>query len=45
MTTSRRPMNTLVWQALIGVAGLAIWQWGYDLRASVPWLGPLLLEP
>ena len=41
----RRPGNTLVWQALICVAVLSIWQWGYDLHASVPWLVPDLLDP
>ena len=30
---------------LICVAVLSIWQWGYDLHASVPWLVPDLLDP
>jgi NitT/TauT family transport system permease protein len=33
------------WQALICVAVLSIWQWGYDLHASLPWLVPDLLDP
>jgi NitT/TauT family transport system permease protein len=37
--------NTLLWQALICVVVLSIWQWGYDLHASVPWLVPDLLDP
>jgi NitT/TauT family transport system permease protein len=41
----RRPVNTWVWQVLICVAVLAIWQWGYDLHASLPWLVPDLLDP
>jgi NitT/TauT family transport system permease protein len=41
----RRPITTLAWQALICVAVLAIWQWGYDLHSSVPWLVPDLLDP
>ena len=42
---TRRPVNTLAWQALICVAVLSIWQWGYDLHAKVPWLVPDLLDP
>jgi NitT/TauT family transport system permease protein len=42
---TRRPGRTLVWQALICVAALSIWQWGYDLHASAPWLVPDLLDP
>ena len=41
----RRPVSTLAWQALICVAVLSIWQWGYDLHASLPWLVPDLLDP
>jgi NitT/TauT family transport system permease protein len=37
--------NTLAWQIFICVAVLSIWQWGYDLHASVPWLVPDLLDP
>jgi NitT/TauT family transport system permease protein len=45
MRMRRRPVNTLAWQALICVAALSIWQWGYDLHDSVPWLVPDLLDP
>src|SRR3954471_5542194 len=45
MRTARRPVNTLAWQALICVAVLSIWQWGWDLHAKVPWLVPDLLDP
>jgi NitT/TauT family transport system permease protein len=41
----RRPISILAWQALICVGVLSIWQWGYDLHASVPWLVPDLLDP
>lgn len=42
---TRRPVNTLIWQVVICVAGLSVWQWGYDLHAIVPWLVPDLLDP
>src|SRR6266487_2798123 len=42
---TRRIGNTLAWQISICVAVLSIWQWGYDLHASVPWLVPDLLDP
>jgi NitT/TauT family transport system permease protein len=42
---SRQPRSTYAWQALICIAVLSIWQWGYDLHASVPWLVPDLLDP
>jgi NitT/TauT family transport system permease protein len=45
MRMRRRPASTLAWQVLICVAALSIWQWGYDLHASVPWLVPDLLDP
>ena len=45
MRTSRRRVSTLAWQVLICAAVLSIWQWGYDLHASVPWLVPDLLDP
>jgi NitT/TauT family transport system permease protein len=45
MRTRRRTFSTLSWQALICVTALSIWQWGYDLHASVPWLVPDLLDP
>src|SRR5947209_19276921 len=42
---TRRIGNTLAWQVFICVAVLSIWQWGYDLHVSVPWLIPDLLDP
>ena len=42
---SRRSLGIWIWQALICVAVLSIWQWGYDLHASLPWLVPDLLDP
>src|SRR2546428_2328876 len=42
---TRRIGNTLAWQIFICVAVLSIWQWGYDLHASVPWLVPDLFDP
>jgi NitT/TauT family transport system permease protein len=42
---TRRPLSTLAWQALICVAVLSIWQWGYDLHGRLPWLVPDLLDP
>ena len=42
---ARRPVSILTWQALICVTVLSIWQWGYDLHASAPWLVPDLLDP
>jgi NitT/TauT family transport system permease protein len=42
---SRPPRSTYVWQALICIVVLSIWQWGYDLHASAPWLVPDLLDP
>jgi NitT/TauT family transport system permease protein len=42
---TRLPVSTVAWQVLICVAVLSIWQWGYDLHASVPWLVPDLLDP
>jgi NitT/TauT family transport system permease protein len=41
----RRGFSTLAWQAAICVAVVAIWQWGYDLHARLPWLVPDLLDP
>jgi NitT/TauT family transport system permease protein len=34
-----------LWQALICVVVLSIWQWGYDFHANLPWLIPDLLDP
>jgi NitT/TauT family transport system permease protein len=45
MRTSRRPLNTFAWQALICAAVVVIWQWGYDLHGRLPWLVPDLLDP
>src|ERR1700709_2275664 len=45
MRKPRRWGTTLAWQILICVAVLSIWQWGYDLHASLPWLVPDLLDP
>jgi len=42
---SGRYPGTLLWQALICAAVLALWQWGYDLHAMAPWLVPDLLDP
>jgi NitT/TauT family transport system permease protein len=41
----RRPVSTWVWQAPICAVVLSVWQRGYDLHASVPWLVPDLLDP
>ena len=38
-------LNTLAWQALICIAVLSIWQWGYDLHRKFPSLIPDLLDP
>jgi sulfonate transport system permease protein len=45
MRTRHRPVPTLAWQALICVAVLSVWQWGYDLHGRLPWLVPDLLDP
>jgi NitT/TauT family transport system permease protein len=45
MRPTRQPASTWAWQVLICVTVLSIWQWGYDLHASVPWLVPDLLDP
>jgi NitT/TauT family transport system permease protein len=42
---SGRSASTRLWQALICLVVLSIWQWGYDLHASLPWLIPDLLDP
>ena len=42
---TRRSASIWVWQAAICIAVLSIWQWGYDLHASLPWLVPDLLDP
>jgi len=38
-------VSTLVWQAAICAAVLSLWQWGYDLHGTMPWLVPDLLDP
>lgn len=45
MRSSRRPLSTFAWQALICAAVVSIWQWGYDLHGRFPWLVPDLLDP
>ena len=45
MRTSKHRGNTLAWQIAICVTVLAIWQWGYDLHKTLPWLVPDLLDP
>jgi NitT/TauT family transport system permease protein len=45
MTIRGGSLNTLAWQAAICVIVLSIWQWGYQLHASLPWLVPDLLDP
>jgi NitT/TauT family transport system permease protein len=42
---ARRSTSVWLWQALICVVVLSIWQWGYDLRTSLPWLVPDMLDP
>jgi NitT/TauT family transport system permease protein len=45
MRISNRGPSTLAWQAVICVAVLSLWQWGYDFHARWPWLVPELLDP
>jgi NitT/TauT family transport system permease protein len=42
---SHSPLTALLWQVLICMSVLAIWQWGFTLKASLPWLVPDLLDP
>jgi NitT/TauT family transport system permease protein len=42
---ARHSASTLIWQALICVIVLSIWQWGYQFHARFPWLVPDLLDP
>jgi NitT/TauT family transport system permease protein len=42
---AHRSINIFIWQALICIAVLSIWQWGYDLHTRLPWLVPDLLDP
>ncbi len=41
----RFAVSTYAWQLAICVVVLSIWQWGYDLHASLPQLVPDLLDP
>src|SRR5437763_10599960 len=45
MRKSRYRKSTRMWQILICVVVLAVWQWGYDLHARFPSLVPDLLDP
>jgi NitT/TauT family transport system permease protein len=45
MRLARRSTNVWLWQALICAAVLSIWQWGYELHTSLPWLVPDMLDP
>ena len=45
MRLARGSANVWLWQALICVVVLSIWQWSYDLRTSLPWLVPDMLDP
>ena len=40
-----RTASTLAWQVAICAVVLSVWQWGYELHASFPWLVPDLLDP
>jgi NitT/TauT family transport system permease protein len=37
--------SILLWQLLIGVTVLAVWEWGYGFHDRLPWLVPELLDP
>jgi NitT/TauT family transport system permease protein len=43
MKSSRWRIYSL--QALLVVAGFAIWEWGFSLKPALPWLVPDLLDP
>jgi NitT/TauT family transport system permease protein len=45
MRLARGSANVWFWQALICIVVLSIWQWGYDLHTSLPWLVPDMLDP
>ncbi len=45
MRLARRSASVWLWQALICIVVLSIWQWGYDLHTSLPWLVPDMLDP
>ena len=40
-----RRWSTLAWQIAIGLALLAVWQWGWLVNSRVPWLIPSILDP
>ncbi len=40
-----RRLSTLAWQVAITLAVLAVWQWGWSLRAVAPWAVPDMLDP
>ena len=37
--------STMMWQVLIAVTLLVVWEWGYSLHDRLPWLVPELLDP
>jgi NitT/TauT family transport system permease protein len=45
MRRARHRASTLVWQAAICAAVLAVWEWGYDLHERFPAYVPDLLDP
>jgi NitT/TauT family transport system permease protein len=45
MRLARGSASVWLWQALICIVVLSIWQWGYDLHKSLPWLVPDMLDP
>src|SRR6201986_5020047 len=45
MRLARGSANVWFWQALICIVVLSIWQWGYELHTSLPWLVPDMLDP
>jgi NitT/TauT family transport system permease protein len=45
MTARKGSFSIFAWQAVICVAVLSIWQWGYEFHARFPSLVPDLLDP
>jgi NitT/TauT family transport system permease protein len=41
----KRGGSALIWQVLITLFLLVMWQWGYDYHDQAPWLVPNLLDP
>ena len=37
--------STFAWQVAICVVGLAVWEWGWSLRETAPWIVPEILDP